>query len=315
MSQKISVAICTYNRYELLSKAIESVLNQDVDFSVYKVFVVDNSPDYDRALAEQARYAGTDGLEYMIERTPGLSNARNVAARACGTPYIAFLDDDAIASRRWVGEILRAFEAFPDKAGVVGGKINPIWGRPRPSWLPDELLGGLTVVDWGGALRIAGPQEWVAGANISFAVEPLLEVGGFPTSLGRIGDSGVLLSNEEIYVLEALRSTGKVVVYAPEAEVDHLVDERRVSQAWIRKRMAWQAVSDLIAEKNDMSKLAEESWKGVTERLNSLEPRLHTPRAFFEDVQDPAEFHQQILSIYNMTRALLAGLHLDRPAK
>lgn len=305
----IACAICTYNRYDLLPKAIDSVLAQNMPPSDRKLIVVDNSPDHDRAEIEAARYRNMPGLEYVIERIPGLSNARNVAARMCGTRYIAYLDDDAIASPNWLTEIVAGFEAFPEgQVGVVGGKVNPIWGRPRPDWLGDEMLGALTVIDWGGGLRKLSPGEWLAGANIAMAVEPLLESGGFATTLGRTGGSATLLSNEELQVLEAFKAKGLAAVYAPAAEVDHLVDESRISQQWLRKRMAWQSVSDFMKNPDAAVANADHAWDSIIERFNQIAPRHRTPLGFFVEQDNAEEFNEQLNSIYNMVKVLLAGL-------
>src|SRR5438270_828984 len=93
----ITIAICTYQRYELLRLAVESCLRQTIRAEGYQILVVDNSPDRARSEEEKARYAGMARVDYVIEAAPGLSHARNVAVRRCGTPYIAYLDDDAQA--------------------------------------------------------------------------------------------------------------------------------------------------------------------------------------------------------------------------
>lgn len=303
----IAAAVCTFNRYDLLDKAVDSLLRQSLPQSSYEVMVIDNSPDVAAAEAEKARYAGRGGVTYIIERTPGLSNARNVALKACRAPYIAYLDDDAIADSSWLEKVIEAFGAFPGQAGVVGGRVNPIWAAPRPRWLPDSLLGCLTVVDWGGALRIAAPSEWVAGANISFLANVLREIGGFPTNLGRVGSGNVLMSNEEIRVLAEMHKRGLKVIYAPEAVVDHLVDVRRIDQAWIRKRMAWQAVSDFV--KNAEAGIDPDTcWRGVTDYFNSVVPRRRTVRGLFDHCDDPVEFERQVGCVYNLSMVLLSGM-------
>lgn len=305
----ITAAVCTYNRYDLLGKAVDSLLRQSLPRSSYQVMVIDNSPDLARAEAEKARYGKRGGVTYIIERTPGLSNARNVALRACRAPYVAYLDDDAIADPSWLEKVIEGFNAFPGQAGVVGGRVNPIWAAPRPGWLPDSLLGCLTVVDWGGALRIASPSEWVAGANISFATDVLREIGGFPTNLGRVGSGNVLMSNEEIQVLAEMHKRGRKVIYAPEAVVDHLVDVRRLDQSWIRKRMAWQAVSDFV--KNAEAGVdADAHWRGVTEYFNSVVPRRRTARGLFDHCDDPGEFERQVGCVYNISMVLLSGMDI-----
>lgn len=309
-SPDITAVICTYDRYDLLQKAVDSLRSQTLARMRFEVMIVDNSPDLTRAEAEKARYEREGFVTYIVERTPGLSNARNVALRQCRSPIISYLDDDAIAHPGWLEKTLDAFDAFPGQAGVVGGKINPMWAAPRPGWLADSMLGCLTVVDWGGPLRIAAPNEWVAGANISFLAAPLREIGGFPTNLGRVGSGNILLSNEEIRVLAEMRTKGLKVIYAPEAEVDHLVDVRRLDQSWLRKRMVWQAVSDFIKDADVQGLDAKARWRDVAGFVNTLPPRQRTPRAFFQHCEDAGEFERQVGCIYNLSMVLLSGMTL-----
>src|SRR6185369_9317762 len=120
-SPRITVCICTFNRYDLLPKAIDSALAQTLDPEKYRIIVVDNSPDYATALAFSQQYASQELITYHIEKKPGLSNARNVGANMCGTEFISFMDDDAIAEPHWLAKILEAFDAFGSSVSVVGG--------------------------------------------------------------------------------------------------------------------------------------------------------------------------------------------------
>lgn len=304
---KITVSICTYERYDVLPKAIESVLNQSLASELFRILVVDNSPDHERAKAYGARFGGASNLRYLVEKTPGLSNARNVSAQACGTEFISFMDDDAIAHPKWLEAILEAFDGFGPSTAVVGGQVNPIWGAPRPPWIHDSLLGNLSVVNWGGSARIAGAEEWFAGTNISFRTQAILSYGGFSTALGRMGSGASLMSNEEKALVARISEAGGKLVYAPNATVDHLVEPERLTRAWFRKRAAWQAVSDFVMDPNRHSADCTGRWKGTLGYFNALPPHERTIRGFVFDTEDPELFCRQMGAIYTMTMMNLAG--------
>ena len=303
---KIAAVICTYNRYDVLDKAIESAINQSLSNDDYTIYVIDNSPDYAYAEKHGQKYKNIENLVYVVERTPGLSNARNVAADATSADVVAYLDDDAIAHPSWLQHLLEAYDMFGDAAGVVGGRILPIWDVPRPSWLHDDNLGYVTVVDWGGAARLAEPHEWVAGANISYRRELLTKVGGFDTNLGRKGPESSLLSNEETQVSDAIHALGGRTVYAPNATVDHLVDKRRLDQEWFRKRAAWQAVSDYLKNPNvvEWSHLA---YDATLEFLMKQPARHRNISGLRCELSEAEAFRDQLSAIYNMTIASLCG--------
>lgn len=305
----ISAAICTYNRYHLLEKSIDSLIAQNIDADQYKIIIVDNSPANATALEFKERYHGQGNIQYLIENTSGLSNARNVAARMCNSEYIAYLDDDAIADAEWLRSILSAFEIFGCGAGVVCGKVTPIWSTDPPNWLPrsKSVLGALTIVDWGHPMRIAQPEQWFPGANFSIRVAPLLELGGFPLSLGRVGNPGILMSNEEKKLIAQMKAAGYDTIWAPDAKVDHLVQSERISQSWLRKRFVWQAVSDFIAEPDEAVKNLQERWENISDYLRHWPRWRRTPSALFESVVDPELFEKQLFAVYGTTILLLAG--------
>ncbi|MFC6689689.1 glycosyltransferase family 2 protein [Jhaorihella thermophila] len=304
---RIAAAICTYNRYDLLGEAIESCLKQDLDPSEFEIIVVDNSPDHAAAESFGQAYREHANLTYLVERTPGLSNARNVAARNSSAPIIAYLDDDAIARPGWLRAYLAVYDSFGPAVNVAGGRINPIWDVPRPSWLSDRDLGYVSVVDWGGSARILKEHEWLAGANISFRRAALLEIGGFDTGLGRKGPELHLLSNEESEVIERLTENGGLALYVPQAEVDHLVDRRRLTQEWFRRRAAWQAVSDWVADPA-MADRAEGALNKALDYLLRQPPRYRSISGLYREIDDPEAFREQVYAIYNFTIATLAGL-------
>lgn len=304
---RITISICTFDRYDVLPKAIESAARQSIDPSMYRIMVVDNSPDHARARVVGKRFASVANLTYLVEETPGLSNARNVSAAQCGTEFIAFMDDDAIASSTWVEKILEAFDSFGETAAIVGGRVDPIWGAPRPPWVHDAMLGSLSVVNWGGATRAADPGEWFAGTNISFRTQKILNHGGFATNLGRIGSGHSLLSNEEVHLIERIRAAGDKLIYAPDAYVNHLVEPKRLTREWFRKRAAWQAVSDFMMDPKRHSGDVSGHWKDTIKYFNALPPHERTIRGFVWETDDPGIFRWQTSAIYMMTLMSLAG--------
>jgi glycosyltransferase involved in cell wall biosynthesis len=304
---RITVCICTYNRYELLPKAIDSALAQSLNREEFRVLVIDNSPDHASAEAFGERFQDGDFVQYRVERRPGLSNARNVGTRECGTEFIAFMDDDAIADSNWLKHLLAAFAQFGEQAVVAGGRVEPIWELPRPSWLHDWLLGFVSVVNWGGDTRIAAPHEWFAGTNIAFRTKSLLEFGAFDANLGRVGGGATLLSNEEIQLLNQFRKNGLQGLYVPGALMRHLVERKRLTQTWFRKRVAWQAVSDFMMDPTAAAARVVGAWDQVLDYFFRIPPPQRTVLGFYAEVNDHELFQKQLKAIEIYTLASLAG--------
>jgi glycosyltransferase involved in cell wall biosynthesis len=252
-------------------------------------------------------YREIANLRWLTEKTPGLSNARNVAAREARAPIVAFMDDDAIAAPDWLEALLAVFEKFGAEAQVVGGRVDPLWEVPQPAWLPDDLLGNVSVVNWGGVDRFASRTEWVAGTNIAFRVEALRAAGGFSVHLGRTRGGQALLSNDETDVIERMSARGARLIYAPGAAVEHLVPAERLTQAWFRRRVAWQAVSDYLLDPERVYEKAPGYWRGVTEFYARLAPQYRTPRGLYAEQSEPDMFRMQMNALYNFTVVTLSG--------
>ncbi|WP_419913039.1 glycosyltransferase [Hoeflea sp.] len=245
---RLSVVIATYDRYDLLPYALASLQSQTMPPEQLEIIVVDNSPDKRKASAFAERFDDDPQITYIIADQPGLSNARNIGLETARSDYVAYIDDDALAATGWAVEVLAAFEAFGKRTAVVGGRVRPHWLSQRPDWLADHLLSYLSVVDWGDKSRRLKSTEWLVGCNIAFDKAALVSAGGFSAGLGRIGPGHALLSNEDNDVVERLTADGRLAIYAPAAEVEHVIDPGRLRRGWFRRRAAWQAVSDFVQD-------------------------------------------------------------------
>ena len=303
-----AVAVCTYERYDLLAECFDSLVAQTLPSDEFEILVIDNSPDATRSSEEARLYAHIPNLRWIHEKIPGLSNARNVAARETTAPIIAYIDDDAVPHPTWLRELLAAYDELGDEVYSIGGRVLPRFGQPRPPWLSDKLLAYLSVIDLGHETRILRPGEWVAGANISYRTPLLRAVGGFSPALGRIGSGIALMSNDETELAERLSARGGVTGYAGLAVVDHLVDPSRVRQDWFRRRMAWQAVSDYVRAPGEQFARSEAAWLDLKRFFAQQPPHVRTQRALVIEQADPSAREWQLAAIYEAVISLLSGI-------
>ena len=109
---RLTVAVCTYDRHDVLPDALASLLAQDCVPGFLEIIVIDNSPDQKAAARVAARYGDEPRIRYLLEPTPGLSNARNVGTAQAKAALVAFVDDDAIVAPNWAREIVLAFDRY-----------------------------------------------------------------------------------------------------------------------------------------------------------------------------------------------------------
>jgi len=242
---QISAIICTHNRDMYLGAAIDSLLAQE-ETPAFEVVVVDNgSSDRTREVVLQRSHPR---LKYVFEPVLGLSVARNTGAKASCGEIIAYLDDDAVASDRWL-QVLSTAYANNEKLAIAGGKVTLLWpeGIQAPSWLSPGLAGNLGAYDLGDQmLLIDRPGLTPRGLNYSLRRSFLEEIGGFDPHLGRVGKN--LLSNEELQMTELALQAGWQVAYLPSALVAHNVSPERINRSWFLSRGWWQGISECHRE-------------------------------------------------------------------
>lgn len=133
----VTVLIPTFRRPEGLRAAIESVLAQTR--SPDAMIVVDNDPDGSaEPIVSNASAIARFKVVYVHEPAPGVSNARNAGLAKVDTRHVAFLDDDEVASPRWLDALTRTADALGatvvfgplrGEAGEIGGVRGALISR------------------------------------------------------------------------------------------------------------------------------------------------------------------------------------------
>lgn len=227
---KTTVSICTYRRFDVLRACIDHLLKQTVPASEFHLQIVDNSlqPEISKAFRESL--PASRNIEYIITDKAGIAYARNVALYSCKTEYLAYTDDDAEPHPDWLENLIAVMERRGKRAGAIGGRVDPIWDAPRPDWLPDELLGAVSTLNWGEEeIPITmGSGKWLISANIVYRTEVAKAIGGFSEGLGR--KEGEVLAHEELDLHLRIEKGGYEVVYTPKAIVRHHVQPDRLTQ-------------------------------------------------------------------------------------
>jgi GT2 family glycosyltransferase/peptidoglycan/xylan/chitin deacetylase (PgdA/CDA1 family) len=204
---RLSIVIATYNRREMLARALPSFFAQEYPPSDYElVLAVDGSTD---GTAEYLRCLRPDcALEVIEQKNRGPAAARNAGVAAASGEVVLFMDDDIRVTPGLVAAHAE-HHASNGRARVQGA----IFAAPEsPPTLP-----AFATREWyeryDAALRAADRKHlgWrpYLNANSSIAVELFRELGGF--------DEAIPFPREDFELALRMSRAGIPSVYVPDA--------------------------------------------------------------------------------------------------
>jgi glycosyltransferase involved in cell wall biosynthesis len=263
---ELTVCICTHNRNRYLRDCLDGLRRQTVSRDRFAILIVDSASTAQEAM-ELIRLADAHGARLVRLDQPSISAARNFGAWATRSPYIAYIDDDAIPAPDWVANILAAVTEPGLHPAMIGGRILPKWEAPLPAWWPASLLGVLSIIDFEGQgeYRTAALPATLEpyGANMVVHVLSLIAAGGFATTIGRHG--GTLLSDEDVQLAWTLQNHGHSVRYDSRIIVHHQIQPGRLNPEWLLSRLYWQGASTVLTRR--LLRRSDAVWRELPRRL------------------------------------------------
>ncbi|MGD0103000.1 MAG: glycosyltransferase family 2 protein [Rhodopila sp.] len=262
----LTVCICTRDRPRYVRDCLDGLRRQTVPRDRFTILLVDSASSAPAA-AELDDLASENGARLIRLDQPGISRARNTGAWAARTPFIAYIDDDAIPASDWIESILTAIAQPGRRPALIGGRILPRWEAPLPVWWPASLRGVLSIIEHEGRgeyRTTSVPKDLEPyAANMVVHVLSLLAAGGFGGAVGRYGHS--LLSDEEVQLAWMLQDSGYSVRYDSRIVVHHQIQARRLEPEWLLSRLYWQGASTVLTRR--MLQQPETVWRELPRRL------------------------------------------------
>jgi GT2 family glycosyltransferase len=206
----VTVVIPTLAADSRLLECVQSLSRQTM--ADFEIVIVDNSG------CGLVRRNGTAPGARVIEnpRNAGFGAAFNQGWRASASPYVATLNDDAVAHPDWLAALVAALAARPD-AGMCASQVR-LFGEPRL-----DSAGMLVARDGSSKQRAHGrlpedfpvPEEVLmpSGSAALYSRRMLDDIGGF--------DDSFFLYCEDTDLGLRARWAGWKCLYAPLAVVEH----------------------------------------------------------------------------------------------
>jgi GT2 family glycosyltransferase len=231
-TSRVSVVICAYTteRWARLRAAVNSVLQQSPPPDELLVVI-----DHNRALEDRAReHLEPRGVKVVASLGPqGLSGARNTGTGFAQGEVVVFLDDDAAAEPGWLAHLVKHY-ADPVVLGV-GGQVVPHWEHGVPAWFPPEFA-WVVGCSYTGLPTSTAEVRNPIGASMSFRRTVLERVGGFSSTLGRVGTCPLGCEETDLSIRARQAFPGGAILHEPKAVVHHHVPAARAEVGYFRSR-------------------------------------------------------------------------------
>lgn len=310
---ELDVLIGTYNRCELLPRALASLLAAEVPPGLtVRVTVIDNnSNDKTREVVEswQERFGGR--LTYLFEPRQGRAYALNKGIANTTGDLLGIFDDDEEVEVRWYRTV---YEAFQDPAlDFIGGPCLPRWGAPQPRWLPRSYPGVIGWIDGGDRVLTYGDDYdgILMGGNAVLRRSVYERVGNYAEGLGPTGKRIMLGDDQDLfYRLMGARLHGH---YRPDLIIFHWVPPTRLTKKYYRRWCFWNGVSLGVIDRHRPTPV--KYLAGVPRWLYGKAARnvLRMGREALSPGRDPAQFFAHELSVWDLA-GFFYGKHFHKPS-
>ena len=237
---KVTVAVCTWNRADLLDKTLTQMCSLRIPAGVEWELLVVNNNCTDRTDQVIESYENKLPIRRLFEGKPGKSNACNLAVNETKGNILLWTDDDVLVDPGWIEAYLAAAWKFPNMA-FFGGMIDPWYEVPPPKWFVRNLkyFGKVVALrDFGSEIRPLASHERVIGANMAFRSEIQRQYQYDALLSTRPGRHA---SCEDHELIDRMRADGKEGLWVANAEVKHFIPRERSTLQFARRWWSEQA--------------------------------------------------------------------------
>lgn len=223
LSRHLDVCVCTFRRPQL-ERTLRSLARVAIPEGVTLGIIVADNDDTPsaRSLVEDLKAEFGLQLRYIHCPARNISLARNACLDASSAELIAFIDDDEVATRTWLAELLAAIDR--ENADVVLGPVRARYGSDTPRWMQRG--------DFHSTMPV-----WVKGTiRTGYTCNVLMRRDAASVRSRRFALARGQTGGEDTTFFTEVNKAGGVIAFASDAWVEEDVPAARASFAWLAKR-------------------------------------------------------------------------------
>lgn len=232
----------------MLPVTLDSFLAQDYPQERYEIIVADNnSTDNTREVTAQCAESSPVALRYIFEPRQGVHYARNNAAKQSAGEILYFTDDDMIADRSILMELVRVFDIDP-MIGVATGLVKGKFESEPPGWVTKHMINShLSLTDkirQKHDLLISGNGLGVFSCHQAIKRKVFFEGGGFNPE----NTAGVWIGDGETGLSLKIEKLGYKFAYTSKSVTYHMIPPGRTTLKYLINRRGNQGFCDSYTE-------------------------------------------------------------------
>jgi glucosyl-dolichyl phosphate glucuronosyltransferase len=230
----VTVAICTWNRANLLDAALTSIAKATIPAGVTWDVIVANNNSTDHTEDVLDKHVGRIPLTRLFISQQGKSYALNKVVELLAGDLVLWTDDDVLVAEDWIASYVDAAYRWSE-AVFFGGHIIPRFLGEEPKWLRpawQSISGVYSARELGDEPFVFDRKRLPFGANMAARVG-LQKRYSFDPELGRRGE--LLLAGEETALMHRWLSDGHVGMWVPQSRVEHMITPDRLEPDHIRR--------------------------------------------------------------------------------
>ncbi|GAB4279834.1 MAG: glycosyltransferase [Candidatus Rifleibacteriota bacterium] len=248
---KASIVIPVYNSGKNLTRLLESLCNQDADFSFEVVLADDGSDEDYQSLLD--RFRQKLKIRYVKgKQNKGPATARNMGIKEAKGEIVVFTDSDCKPNRTWLRKMVEPF-SDPSVSGVKGA-----YSTLQSDWFAQ--LAQIEFLERYELLESQPDIDFIDTYSGAYRRKDLLAVGGFDTTFSAA-------DNEDVDLAFKIKKLGGKFVFAKDAIVEHLHREGWLNYAKLKfRRGFWR----MKVYSNHPEKAGNDSYTPLTLKLQLL---------------------------------------------
>jgi len=238
----ISIIIPTFNRAQPLAITLDSFISQDYPTDRYEIIIANNrSTDNTPAVIEEYCAKFTN-VRAMYEGRQGVHYARNSAAKMARGDILYFTDDDMLADRSLLLELIKVFDLDPS-IGTATGLVLPKFDTEPPAWVRKYLTNVyLSVTDKNKQeeLIISRSDFGVYSCHQAIKREVFIKSGGFNPE----NTAGIWIGDGETGLNIKIKQLGYKFAYTTRSIIYHAIPSSRTTLQYLIARIGNQGYCD-----------------------------------------------------------------------